>query len=56
MRRRTQAELDQLVAAVGFTKIAQRIDDGGLFTVSLAERTARAAGSRDCAPLRLATR
>jgi hypothetical protein len=56
MRRRTQAELDQLVAAVGFTKIAQRIDDGGLFTGSRAERTARAAGSRDCAPLRLATR
>ena len=38
MRRRTQAELDQLVAASGFTKIAQRIDEWGIFTVSLARR------------------
>lgn len=41
MRRRTQAELDQLVAAAGFRKIAQRIDRWGIFTVSLAQRTAR---------------
>ena len=40
MRRRTQAEMDQLVAAAGFRKIAQRIDDWGIFTVSLAERIA----------------
>jgi len=39
MRRRTQAELDQLVAAAGFRKVAQRIDEAGIFTVSLAERT-----------------
>jgi alpha-beta hydrolase superfamily lysophospholipase/phosphatidylglycerophosphate synthase len=39
MRRRTQAELDQLVAAAGFKKRAQRIDEWGIFTVSLAERT-----------------
>ncbi len=38
MRRRTQEELDQLVAAAGFRKVTQRIDPTGLFTVSLAER------------------
>ena len=38
MRRRTQAEMDQLVAAAGFRKLAQRIDEWGIFTVSLAER------------------
>jgi len=39
MRRRTQAEMDQLVEAAGFRKIEQRIDEWGIFTVSLAERT-----------------
>ncbi len=38
MRRRTQAEMDQLVAAAGFRKIEQKIDRWGIFTVSLAER------------------
>lgn len=38
MRRRTQQEMDQLVAAAGFRKIEQRIDTWGIFTVSLAER------------------
>ena len=38
MRRRTQAEMDQLIAAAGFRKIAQRIDQWGIFTVSLALR------------------
>ncbi|ATU90457.1 bifunctional alpha/beta hydrolase/class I SAM-dependent methyltransferase [Phyllobacterium zundukense] len=38
MRRRTQAEMDQLVAAAGFRKIDQRIDQWGIFTVSIAER------------------
>lgn len=38
MRRRTQAEMDQLVAAAGFTKVAQRVEEAGLFTVSLARR------------------
>jgi alpha-beta hydrolase superfamily lysophospholipase/SAM-dependent methyltransferase len=38
VRRRTQAELDQLVEEAGFVKIAQRIDASGLFTVSLALR------------------
>jgi alpha-beta hydrolase superfamily lysophospholipase len=40
MRRRTQAELDQLVESAGFRKIEQRIDEWGIFTVSLAERVA----------------
>jgi len=39
MRRRTQAEMDQLVEAAGFRKIAQRVDEWGIFTVSLAIRT-----------------
>jgi alpha-beta hydrolase superfamily lysophospholipase len=38
MRRRTQAEMDQLVEAAGFRKIDQRIDEWGIFTVSLARR------------------
>lgn len=38
MRRRTQAEMDQLVEAAGFEKIEQRIDEWGIFTVSLARR------------------
>jgi alpha-beta hydrolase superfamily lysophospholipase len=38
MRRRTQGEMDQLVAAAGFRKITQRIDEWGIFTVSLAVR------------------
>ncbi|MBL8449863.1 MAG: bifunctional alpha/beta hydrolase/class I SAM-dependent methyltransferase [Dechloromonas sp.] len=38
MRRRSQAELDQLVAAAGFEKLEQRIDRWGIFTVSLARR------------------
>jgi alpha-beta hydrolase superfamily lysophospholipase len=40
MRRRTQAEMDQLVDAAGFEKITQRIDPWGIFTVSLARRRA----------------
>jgi alpha-beta hydrolase superfamily lysophospholipase len=38
MRRRTQGEMDQLVAAAGFRKLEQRIDEWGIFTVSLAVR------------------
>ena len=41
MRRRTQAEMDQLVEEAGFRKIAQRVDEWGIFTVSLAVRTGR---------------
>lgn len=40
MRRRTQAEMDQLVANAGFRKLEQRIDQWGIFTVSLAIREA----------------
>lgn len=40
MRRRTQQEMDQLVEAAGFQKIEQRIDEWGIFTVSLAVRNA----------------
>ncbi len=38
MRRRTQAEMDQLVVNAGFRKLEQRIDPWGIFTVSLAIR------------------
>ncbi|WP_274627352.1 bifunctional alpha/beta hydrolase/class I SAM-dependent methyltransferase [Arvimicrobium flavum] len=38
MRRRTQGEMDQLVEAAGFRKLEQRIDEWGIFTVSMAER------------------
>ena len=40
MRRRTQAELDQLVADAGFEKVDQWIDDWGIFSVSLARKIA----------------
>ena len=39
MRRRTQGEMDQLVEEAGFRKIDQRVDEWGIFTVSLAVRT-----------------
>jgi len=38
MRRRSQEEMDQLVEHAGFRKIDQRIDDFGIFTVSLAQK------------------
>jgi alpha-beta hydrolase superfamily lysophospholipase/SAM-dependent methyltransferase len=38
MRRRTQAEMDELVRAAGFEKIRQETDQWGIFTVSLARR------------------
>jgi len=38
MRRRSQAEMDQLVAEAGFTRITQQVDRWGIFTVSLAVR------------------
>ena len=41
MRRRSQAEMDQLVEAAGFRKLTQRIDPWGIFTVSLAQRVSR---------------
>ena len=39
MRRRTQAEIDQLVREAGFEKVGQRIDEWGIFTASIARRT-----------------
>ena len=38
MRRRTQAEMDELVRAAGFVKLTQEIDQWGIFTVSVARR------------------
>ena len=38
MRRRSQTEMDQLVERAGFRKITQRVDEWGIFTVSLAQR------------------
>ena len=38
MRRRTQAEMDELVRTAGFTKLCQEIDPWGIFTVSVARR------------------
>ena len=40
MRCRSQAEMDQLVERAGFKKVAMRIDRFGIFTVSLAIKTA----------------
>lgn len=38
MRRRTQAEMDELVHSVGFEKVTMDIDPWGIFTVSVAVR------------------
>ena len=38
MRRRTQAELDELVRQAGFEKLSMEIDAWGIFTVSIARR------------------
>ena len=38
MRRRSQQEMDGLVRLAGFEKVAQRIDEFGIFSVSLARR------------------
>lgn len=38
MRRRTTAEMDQLVARAGFEKLEMEIDEWGMFSVSLARR------------------
>jgi ubiquinone/menaquinone biosynthesis C-methylase UbiE len=41
MRRRTQAEMDELVRSAGFEKSGQEIDQWGIFTVSVARRVAK---------------
>ena len=38
MRRRTQAEMDELVRSVGLKKLDMKIDPYGIFTVSLAQK------------------
>jgi SAM-dependent methyltransferase len=38
MRRRTQAEMDELVRSAGFEKCAMEVDPWGIFTVSVAKR------------------
>jgi alpha-beta hydrolase superfamily lysophospholipase/SAM-dependent methyltransferase len=38
MRRRTQAEMDELVRAAGFEKVREEIDQWGIFSVSVARR------------------
>jgi SAM-dependent methyltransferase len=38
MRRRTTAEIDELVAVAGFRKMAMEVDQWGMFTVSIARR------------------
>jgi alpha-beta hydrolase superfamily lysophospholipase/SAM-dependent methyltransferase len=38
MRRRTTAEMDELVRACGFRKITMNVDQWGMFTVSIAQR------------------
>ncbi len=38
MRRRSQAEMDELVASVGFEKVDMGIDTHGIATVSVAVR------------------
>lgn len=38
MRRRTQAEMDELVRVAGFEKFEMEIDEWGIFTVSVARR------------------
>jgi hypothetical protein len=38
MRRRTQAEMDELVRSAGFEKTAMEVDPWGIFTVSIARR------------------
>ena len=40
MRRRTTAEIDELVRTAGFEKIGMEIDQWGMFTVSVARRAA----------------
>jgi len=38
MRRRTTAEMDELVRAAGFEKVTMEVDEWGIFTVSVARR------------------
>jgi alpha-beta hydrolase superfamily lysophospholipase/SAM-dependent methyltransferase len=46
MRRRTTAEMDELVCTAGFEKITMEVDEWGIFTVSIARRVDRALRAR----------
>src|SRR5207244_11898287 len=39
MRRRTTAEINELVSVAGFRKMAMEVDQWGMFTVSIARRS-----------------
>jgi hypothetical protein len=43
MRRRTTAEMDELVRAAGFEKMEMEVDEWGMFTVSIARRSGSSA-------------
>ncbi|MEN3369243.1 MAG: hypothetical protein V7609_1386 [Verrucomicrobiota bacterium] len=47
MRRRTTAEMDELVRTAGFEKTTMEVDEWGIFTVSVARRTGVSAVSLD---------
>ena len=49
MRRRSQQEMDQLVAKAGFAKVRQWIDEDGIFTVSLAVKREAENGHQESA-------
>ncbi|MCZ4281285.1 alpha/beta fold hydrolase [Kiloniella laminariae] len=49
MRRRSQQEMDQLVESVGFKKVDMKVDEFGIFTVSLAQKVTAATVSPDTA-------
>jgi alpha-beta hydrolase superfamily lysophospholipase/SAM-dependent methyltransferase len=46
MRRRTTAEMDELVRNAGFEKATMEVDEWGIFTVSIAQRVDRALRAR----------
>ena len=46
MRRRTTAEMDELIRNAGFEKIDMEIDEWGMFTVSVAQRSSAVIPSR----------
>ena len=47
MRRRTTAEMDELVRTAGFEKVEMEVDEWGMFTVSVARRIGAAVPSRN---------
>jgi alpha-beta hydrolase superfamily lysophospholipase/SAM-dependent methyltransferase len=47
MRRRTTAEMDELVRTAGFEKTTMEVDEWGIFTVSVARRSRVSAASLD---------